>query len=106
MPDFILEIGAEEIPAGYIEPALEAMSANLSRQLDAQRIEYGDIRTYGTPLRLTVAIDQVAPKQKPLSDELQGPPSRVAFDENGKPQMAAVKFAEKAGVPVSNLKVK
>lgn len=106
MPDFLLEIGAEEIPAGYIAPALKAMSANLSRQLDAHRISYGNIRTYGTPLRLAVAIEDVASKQKPLSDELQGPPSRVAFDENGQPQTAAVKFAEKAGVPVSRLRVR
>ena len=101
MPDFILEIGAEEIPAGYIAPALKAMAANLSRQLDSNRIQYGDVTTYGTPLRLTVAVADVAPKQQPLSDELQGPPSRVAFNEKGEPQKAAVKFAEKAGVPVS-----
>ena len=106
MPDFLLEIGAEEIPAGYIVPALEAMAANLSRQLDAERIEYGNIKTYGTPLRLAVAFENVAAKQKPLSDELQGPPSKIAFDEQGKPTTAAVKFAEKAGVPVGRLKVK
>ena len=106
MPDFLLEIGAEEIPAGYIEPALKALAADLDRRLAAHRIAHGRIRTYGTPLRLAVAIDDVAPKQSPLSDELQGPPCKVAFDEKGKPQKAAVKFAEKAGVPVSRLKVK
>ena len=106
MPDFLLEIGAEEIPAGYIAPALEAMAANIGRQLDAQRIEHGTIKTYGTPLRLAVAVADVAPRQRPLKDELQGPPSKVAFDGQGRPTTAAVKFAEKAGVPLNRLKVK
>ena len=47
----LLEIGAEEIPAGYIEPALKALSARLLSKLDEARIEHGDSRLFGTPRR-------------------------------------------------------
>ncbi len=105
MDTLLLEIGAEEIPAGYIQPALDAMAQNLLQRLDAARIGHGQARTCGTPRRLTVVVDQVAPKQETISEQLMGPPEKVAFDDTGKPTMAAVKFAEKAGVAVGRLKV-
>ncbi len=102
----LLEIGTEEIPAGYIEPALAALSQTLIQRLDAARIAHGDARTYGTPRRLAVQIARVAEKQTPLSVEMIGPPKKVGLDDKGRPAVAAKKFAEKAGVPVARLFVK
>ncbi len=105
MDTLLLEIGAEEIPAGYIQPALDAMAHNLLKRLDVARIGYGQALTCGTPRRLTVTVDQVAPKQETVTEDLMGPPEKIAFDNTGKPSVAAVKFAEKAGVPINRLKV-
>lgn len=105
MDNLLLEIGAEEIPAGYIEPALAALAANLQQRLAAARITHGAVTTYGTPRRLAVRVEQVAAKQKPLSTDVLGPPVKVAFDAAGHPTMAAKKFAEKVGLPVSRLAV-
>ena len=106
MEKLLLEIGAEEIPAGYIAPALQAMQVQLTEKLAAARIAHGAIRTFGTPRRLAIEIDNMAPKQRSESIEVMGPPARVGFDEGGKPTVAAQKFAEKAGVPLSRLKRK
>jgi glycyl-tRNA synthetase beta chain len=106
MEKLLLEIGAEEIPAGYIVPALQAMQVQLTEKLAAARIAHGAIRTFGTPRRLAIEIDGMAPKQRSESVEVMGPPARVGFDEGGKPTVAAQKFAEKAGVPLSRLKRK
>jgi len=106
MDNLILEIGAEEIPAGYIRPALKALSSLLLQKLTETRIEHGSARVYGTPRRLTVMVENVARKQKSIKSEVIGPPVKVGFDENGKPTMAAQKFAEKVGVPVTKLTVK
>jgi glycyl-tRNA synthetase beta chain len=105
MDTLLLEIGAEEIPAGYIQPALDAMAQNLLQRLDAARIGHGPARTCGTPRRLAVIVDQVALKQATVTAQLMGPPEKVAFDNLGQPTMAAVKFAEKAGVAVRRLQV-
>ena len=106
MEKLLLEIGAEEIPAGYIAPALQAMETLLTNKLAVARIDHGAIRTFGTPRRLAVEIDDMAPKQRSESTEVLGPPTRVGFDDAGKPTVAAQKFAEKAGVPINRLKRK
>jgi len=105
METLLLEIGAEEIPAGYIQPALDALAANLLKRLDSARIGHGRARTCGTPRRLTVTVVEVAPKQATVTEDLLGPPEKIAFDAAGNPTMAAEKFAEKAGVSVKRLKV-
>lgn len=106
MNNLLLEIGSEEIPAGYISPALKALSANLLQRLDDARIEHGDAKIYGTPRRLAVIVEDIAPKQNSIKSELVGPPANIGFDEGGNPTMAAEKFAEKAGVPVNALGIK
>jgi glycyl-tRNA synthetase beta chain len=104
MEKLLLEIGAEEIPAGYIAPALAAMKTMLTQKLAQARIDHGAIRTFGTPRRLAIEISGVAAKQRSESSEVLGPPVNVAYDVEGQPTMAARKFAEKLGVPISRLK--
>jgi glycyl-tRNA synthetase beta chain len=103
MKTLLLEIGAEEIPAGYIQPALQALSENLVKKLSAHRITCGTTRTFGTPRRLAVEISDVSEKQDSITSKVMGPPVKVGFDENGQPTVAAQKFAEKVGLPVSRL---
>jgi glycyl-tRNA synthetase beta chain len=106
MNDFLLEIGTEEIPAGYIQAALDALAASLINKMTEARIGHGTVATYGTPRRLVIRIDDVAPRQKAVTEEVLGPPERIAFDEKGRPSVPAVKFAEKVGLPVDRLVVK
>ena len=106
MQTLLLEIGTEEIPAGYIEPALRALAAALHEKLTEARIAHGAEKVFGTPRRLAVRIEKVAAKQLPLKIELTGPPVKIGFDESGRPTMAAHKFAEKAGIKVNRLTVK
>ena len=106
MSNLLLEIGTEEIPAGYIVPALEAMSATLSKKLSDARIDHGRLQIFGTPRRLAVTVENVAPKQKSVKSEIIGPPANIGFDDNGKPTMAGQKFAEKVGIPVNKLTIK
>ncbi|UCG09025.1 MAG: glycine--tRNA ligase subunit beta [Desulfobacterales bacterium] len=106
MDNLLLEIGSEEIPAGYILPALKVLSSTLQQRLADARIDHGDALVYGTPRRLAIIVKNVAPKQKPMKSEVTGPPASVGFDENGKPSMPAKKFAEKIGISPNKLTVK
>ncbi|MBF0229466.1 MAG: glycine--tRNA ligase subunit beta [Desulfamplus sp.] len=105
MKDFLLEIGAEEIPAGYIIPALEALRENILKSLDKFRIEHGEANIFGTPRRLAVIVKNVALMQKAQTSTLTGPPVSAGFDKQGNPTIAAHKFAEKAGVSIEEIKV-
>ncbi|MFO8084837.1 MAG: glycine--tRNA ligase subunit beta [Desulfobacterales bacterium] len=106
MNTLLLEIGSEEIPAGYIQPALDALSSNLLQKLADARLEHGEAKVYATPRRLAIMVEGVDDKQTSITEDLVGPPESVGFDNKGKPTVAAEKFAEKAGVLVSTLKVK
>ena len=105
MNTLLLEIGTEEIPAGYIVPALKALEIKLIQKLKDARIEHGSARTFGTPKRLAVEVRTVADKQTSITTEVTGPPEKVGYDENGEPTMAAIKFAEKVGIPINKLNV-
>ena len=106
METLLLEIGTEEIPAGYIEPALNVISSMLLQKMTDARIDHGSARIFATPRRLAVEVKKVAAKQKSLISEVVGPPEKVAFNEKGQPTVAAKKFAEKVGVSVNALIVK
>ena len=104
--EFLLEIGTEEIPASYIQPALDAMSAMMSKYFSAQRIDHGTILTMATPRRLVWIIKDVAEKQEAQTVEITGPPKDVAFDQAGNPTQAALGFAKSQGVKPEELQVK
>jgi glycyl-tRNA synthetase beta chain len=106
--EFLLEIGTEEIPSRFIGPALEKMKEMFIALLGSGRIpvDSGTVRTFGTPRRLVLYAPQVAEKQEDSSREVTGPPTKVAFDADGKPTKAATVFAEKNNIPVEALTVK
>jgi glycyl-tRNA synthetase beta chain len=106
MKTLLLEIGTEEIPAGYIGPALETLSSTLLQKMTNARIDHGSSKIFATPRRLAVEIKKVAEKQKSMTSEVVGPPEKIGFDGKGQPTVAAKKFAEKVGVSESDLKVK
>ncbi len=101
-----IEIGTEEIPAGYIQPALEWMSAWVSKFLEENRIEHGQPAVAGTPRRLVLNVPGVARAQQTVSIEVVGPPKSAAYDKEGNPTKAAEGFAKGQGVSVSDLGIK
>ena len=103
MADILFEIGAEEIPAGMVPPALRQLEADLARALDEARLSHGEVRAVGTPRRLAVWARDVAPRQSDARSEALGPPVAQAYDALGNPTAAAVGFARSQGVEVSAL---
>lgn len=103
--ELLLEIGTEEIPAGFISKALEEMALSIGKELRTSRIPHGEMRTMGTPRRLVLLIRDVAEKQEDVETEKLGPPLHTAFDAKGKPTKAAIGFAKGQGLRVEDLKV-
>ncbi len=103
--ELLLEIGTEEIPAGFISKALKGITISIQRELKANRIVHGEVRTLGTPRRLVLLVEEVADKQEDVEREKLGPPLHTAFDAKGKPTKAAVGFAKGQGLKVEDLKV-
>jgi len=98
MNNLLIEIGAEEIPAGYIIPALTALREKLTGALRTARIDHGKATIYGTPRRLALKVENLSLMQTGNRTTLTGPPERIGFGEDKNLTIAGKKFAEKAGI--------
>lgn len=104
--ELLFEIGTEEIPSGYLPPALEDLKAAASRLFQEQRLSCAGIRTLGTPRRLSLFVDGLAERQTDARREVIGPTRAVAYDAEGKPTRAAEGFARAQGIAVERLAVR
>jgi glycyl-tRNA synthetase beta chain len=104
MPDFLLEIGLEEIPARMIAAAQAELARRVEELLTRERLlgNEHEVHSYSTPRRLAVLVKAVHPAQADTEETLTGPSWAVAF-KNGEPTPAAQAFAKKAGVEVAAL---
>lgn len=103
--ELILEIGTEEIPAGFLEEAIKNLSSIAEREFKDNLISYKDINTFGTPRRLVLRVSGLSDKQSDKIDEIIGPPKRIAYDDSGSPTKATVGFAKAQGVDTRDLVV-
>lgn len=105
MSELLFEIGTEEIPAGYIQPALDALAAGAARKLEDLNLGFDFIRTLGTPRRLTLAIRAVQAQQEDRRQEHIGPSKKAGFDADGCLTQAAIGFARSRGIQPEQLQV-
>ncbi len=104
--DLLFEIGTEELPASFINIALQDFERLAREEFDSLGLSFKEIKTFGTPRRLTLYVCNLAERQPDRIEEIIGPPERVAFDQDGKPTKAAEGFAKKQGVAVTELRIK
>ena len=102
--ELFLEIGTEEIPAGFLPKAMADLERMIRKELETARIEFGDVKTFATPRRVALSVSNVAEDQPTLRTEAMGPAAKIAFDADGNPTKAAIGFARGQGVDVSELK--
>jgi glycyl-tRNA synthetase beta chain len=102
MPDFLLEIGCEEIPARMIDAASAELRERLTALLARERLSAGEVTSFDTPRRLALMASGISGTQADVVEQLNGPSVNVAY-KDGQPTPAAHAFAKKAGVDVSQL---
>ncbi len=103
MPDFLLEIGCEEVPARMLDAGAQDLRERVSKLLDRERLAPQlAVAQFDTPRRLAVLATGIPPAQPDVTEQITGPSLSVAF-KNGQPTPAAHAFAKKAGVDVSQL---
>ena len=104
MPDFLLEIGCEEIPARMIDAASRELRERVQQIADRERsaCQRRDCSSFDTPRRLAVLASGIPAAQPDVTEQITGPSVSVAF-KDGQPTPAAHAFAKKAGVDVSRL---
>lgn len=102
---FVLEIGSEELPSHDVTDALTYLQEAAPRFFDELRLGHGKIQVWGTPRRLAILVETLAPRQEDFEEVVRGPSAHIAFDAEGKPTKAAHGFARSKGVDVSALRI-
>ncbi len=102
MPDFLLEIGCEEIPARMIDAASRELRERVSALLGRERLPPNEVSHFDTPRRLAVIAVGIPEAQPDVTEQVTGPSVTIAY-KDGQPTAAAHAFAKKAGVDVSQL---
>jgi glycyl-tRNA synthetase beta chain len=105
MTQLLFEIGTEEIPAGYLQPALAFLEQSVSDRFRGLGLTFTGIQTVATPRRLTLAVDGLQKRQEDSRQEHIGPAKKAAFDDDGRPTRAAMGFARSKGITVEELQV-
>lgn len=106
MPNVLLEVGTEELPARFVEPARLQLEQALRDTLRGEGLGAASVRSWATPRRLAVLAAGVPDRQPDVEREVRGPAAHAAFDAAGRPTAAALGFARSQGVPVESLEVR
>jgi glycyl-tRNA synthetase len=102
----LVEIGSEEMPAGDLSAALSQLQENVPKLLAELRLSYGSVRILGTPRRLVIYVEELAPFQPDLEQLVKGPPADRAFSADGLPTQAGLGFARSKGIDIHALQVR
>lgn len=103
--DLLFEIGAEEIPAGFMPNILGQLKTLAETKLNDAHLPFESIATYGTPRRLALIVKGLADTSAEISERHKGPSASIAYDADGNPTKAAIGFARGKGLDVANLVV-
>lgn len=101
--DFLVELGTEELPPKALRQLAEAFLAGVEKGLKEAGLGYQAARHYAAPRRLAVRVEQLATQQPDRTQQMDGPPLQAAFGADGQPTPAALGFARKCGVELSEL---
>ncbi|MEG4571956.1 glycine--tRNA ligase subunit beta [Microcoleus sp. N3A4] len=105
MPNFLLELGTEELPASFVTGSAQQWQRLVPATLAEESLTNDSINVYATPRRLAVLVKGLPVKQLDREEEVKGPPASSAF-KDGKPTKAAEGFAKKQGVEIDALEVR
>ena len=103
--DLLFEIGAEEIPAGFMPNILGQLKQLAETKLNDAHLPFESIATYGTPRRLALIVKGLADASAEISERHKGPSASIAYDADGNPTKAAIGFARGKGLDVTDLVV-
>ena len=103
--DLLFEIGAEEIPAGFMPNILGQLKQLAETKLNDAHLPFESIATYGTPRRLALIVKGLTDTSAEISERHKGPSASIAYDADGNATKAAIGFARGKGLDVADLVV-
>jgi glycyl-tRNA synthetase beta chain len=104
MPELLLEVGTEELPATFVRKAYTDLQSLLTRHLQDAGVLQGDSSAMGTPRRMILAYPDLKERQEDQTKEQRGPSVKAAYDAEGAPTQALLGFCRGQGIDVNELR--
>lgn len=101
--DILLEIGLEELPARFVTNSMNQLADKVRSWLEGKKINYGELKAFSTPRRLTVLVLGVDEAQADIHEEAKGPAKKIAQNEAGEWSKAAIGFCRGQGMTVEDI---
>src|SRR5688572_7727342 len=102
--ELLVEIGCEEIPAGWLPGLTTQFGDKLDARLREFRLTAGArAEAFSTPRRLAARVAKLSERQTDFEELVTGPPVSAAYKPDGEPTPAAAGFAKKYGVDMAAL---
>jgi glycyl-tRNA synthetase beta chain len=98
MPELLLEVGCEELPASFVPKAQADLQREVENRLREANLSFGTISTFGTPRRLILSVQDLGNRQPDETKEIRGPALKAAYDQDGNPTKALEGFCRSQGV--------
>ncbi|MBP2057058.1 glycyl-tRNA synthetase beta chain [Lactobacillus colini] len=101
--DYLFEIGTEEMPAHVVSKSVKQLADRTKKFLKENGLSFKDIKTFSTPRRLTILVEELADKQDDIDEVKKGPAKKIAQDQDGNWTKAAQGFARGQGMTVDDI---
>ncbi|MBU3827613.1 MAG: glycine--tRNA ligase subunit beta [Candidatus Lactobacillus pullistercoris] len=101
--DYLFEIGTEEMPAHVVTRSVKQLADRTRKFLKENGLAFKDIKTYSTPRRLTILVEDLAEKQDDIDEVKKGPAKKIAQDADGNWTKAAQGFARGQGMSTDDI---
>lgn len=101
--DILLEIGLEELPARFVTNSMNQLADKVRLWLEGKKINYGELKAFSTPRRLTILVLDVDEAQPDVHEEAKGPAKKIAQNEEGEWSKAAIGFCRGQGMTVDDI---
>ena len=101
----LFEIGMEELPARFLLPVLQDLKNIMEKKLTDSRIKFGTIKTFGTPRRLILLVEELSEKEEDLDSLNIGPAKNIAFTDTGEVSRAGLGFLSSQGMDSTSFEV-
>ncbi len=105
MNRYLLEIGVEEFPAGYVKGMINQLNKYFSEELNENSLAFDEIKIESTPRRFTVLINNIYQESDEKSEEVRGPSAKIAY-KDGEPTKALLGFLKGQGASLEDLIIK
>lgn len=106
MQDYLLEIGVEELPARYINNAINQLENDFVKFLNENKLKYEEVIKYSTPRRLAILVKNLDDSQEDSTVEIKGPSAKIAYDEENNPSKALLGFMKSQGLEEKDIEIR